>query len=222
MQHPVHSFAVSALALAGAAGMVASPAAAKPRQVEWFQYTVSFTCGQNQGDPQRVVQGTFATAVNLYNAGATDITLHKSIALTFPPAEQAAGAVSDQIEDVLAPGTALQVDCEELQSEFAFAAPGPVATDHRQGFLVIESDRPLNVEAVYTAAGANGDVSVDVERVAERKVFPRLFVRPEQVAICHYPPGNPDEHHTIVVDVTAVPAHRAHGDTLGPCERPAS
>lgn len=217
MQYPIRSFAVSALAVVGAAGMAASPAAAKSKQVEWFQYAVSFTCGENQGEAQRVVQGEFATAVNLFNAGSTDVTLHKSIALTYPPAEQAAGAVSGQIEDVLAPGTALQVDCQELQNEFVFASPAPVATDHQQGFLVIESDRPLHVEAVYTSAGATGDVSVDVERVAERKVFPRPFVRPTQVPICHFPPGNPDNHHTILVDVAAVPAHRAHGDTLGPC-----
>ena len=94
--------------------------------------------------------------------------LHKSIALTYPPAEQAAGEVSGPIEDVLAPGTALQVDCEELHNEFVFATP-PQVTDHQQGFLVIESNLPLHVEAVYTAAGANGDVSVDVERVAERR-----------------------------------------------------
>jgi hypothetical protein len=36
-------------------------------------------------------------------------------------------------------------------------------------------------------------------------------------AVCHIPPGNPDNAHTIVVDDSAVPAHLAHGDTLGPC-----
>ena len=36
-------------------------------------------------------------------------------------------------------------------------------------------------------------------------------------AVCHIPPGNPDNAHTIVVDDSAVPAHLAHGDSLGPC-----
>ena len=219
MQHPIRSFAVSALVLAGAAGMAAIPAAAKPRQVEWFRYAVSFTCGENQADALRVVQGEFATAVNLFNAGAAEVTLHKSLALTYPPAEQAAGEVSNIIEDVISPGSALQVDCGEIRNEFVFATPPP-ATDHIQGFLVIESDRPLHVEATYTASGANGDVSVDVQRVAEGRGVPRPFVRPTQVAICHYPPGDPDAHHTILVDVASVPAHKAHGDTLGPCPQP--
>jgi hypothetical protein len=38
-----------------------------------------------------------------------------------------------------------------------------------------------------------------------------------KVLICHRPPGNPANAHTISVDEHAVPAHLAHGDTLGPC-----
>lgn len=39
----------------------------------------------------------------------------------------------------------------------------------------------------------------------------------EKVTICHIPPGNPDNAHTIVVGAPAVPAHLDHGDTLGEC-----
>ena len=39
----------------------------------------------------------------------------------------------------------------------------------------------------------------------------------EKVLICHHPPGNPDKLVTISVSPSAVPAHLAHGDTLGPC-----
>ncbi|HSM58468.1 MAG TPA: FecR domain-containing protein [Candidatus Sulfomarinibacteraceae bacterium] len=38
-----------------------------------------------------------------------------------------------------------------------------------------------------------------------------------QVTICHRPPGNPANAHTITVGEPAVDAHLAHGDTLGPC-----
>ena len=40
------------------------------------------------------------------------------------------------------------------------------------------------------------------------------------VMICHIPPGNPDNAHTITVSESAVPAHLAHGDTCGPCGAP--
>ena len=39
-----------------------------------------------------------------------------------------------------------------------------------------------------------------------------------RVTICHIPPGNPDNAHTITVSAKAVPAHLAHGDYSGPCE----
>jgi hypothetical protein len=38
-----------------------------------------------------------------------------------------------------------------------------------------------------------------------------------KVVICHIPPGNPENAHTIVVSEKALPAHLAHGDTEGPC-----
>ncbi len=38
-----------------------------------------------------------------------------------------------------------------------------------------------------------------------------------KTVICHVPPGNPSNQHTITVADAAVPAHLAHGDCLGPC-----
>jgi len=35
--------------------------------------------------------------------------------------------------------------------------------------------------------------------------------------LCHYPPGNPANRHDICVGDPAVPAHLAHGDSLGTC-----
>jgi hypothetical protein len=39
----------------------------------------------------------------------------------------------------------------------------------------------------------------------------------DKVAICHIPPGNPGNAHTICIAPSAVPAHLAHGDYCGPC-----
>jgi len=39
-----------------------------------------------------------------------------------------------------------------------------------------------------------------------------------KVTICHIPPGNPENAHTITVGMAAVPAHLAlHGDSIGEC-----
>ncbi len=42
----------------------------------------------------------------------------------------------------------------------------------------------------------------------------------EKITICHIPPGNPDNAHTITISVDALPAHLAHGDTIGECPTP--
>ena len=44
----------------------------------------------------------------------------------------------------------------------------------------------------------------------------------EKVDVCHIPPGNPGNAHTITVSGNALKAHEAHGDTKGECakERP--
>ncbi|ATX78960.1 hypothetical protein Ga0123461_0523 [Mariprofundus aestuarium] len=38
-----------------------------------------------------------------------------------------------------------------------------------------------------------------------------------KVDVCHIPPGNPSNAHTINIDQSAVDAHLAHGDYLGEC-----
>ena len=39
----------------------------------------------------------------------------------------------------------------------------------------------------------------------------------KKVTLCHVPPGNPADAHTITVGESAVSAHLAHGDELGEC-----
>jgi hypothetical protein len=39
----------------------------------------------------------------------------------------------------------------------------------------------------------------------------------KKVTICHLPPGNPENAHTLSVGAPAVKAHLAHGDYLGAC-----
>ena len=39
----------------------------------------------------------------------------------------------------------------------------------------------------------------------------------KKVDVCHIPPGNPSNAHTINIDQSAVDAHLAHGDYLGEC-----
>jgi hypothetical protein len=179
-----------------------------------FEYVVKFVCG-TASEGFRVVPGNYATSVNIYNPNGGDIVLNKNIALTFPPSEQAAGSVSDVIMDILPSNAALQVDCEEIPSAFTFQedAPGEAYTE---GFLILQATGRLNVSAVYTATeSSNGSVSVDVEQIQGAKV--RVRADAGKLTICHFPPGNPNNAHTIRIGAPAWPAHAAHGDTQGAC-----
>ncbi len=40
----------------------------------------------------------------------------------------------------------------------------------------------------------------------------------KKVTICHIPPGNPENAHSITISRSALAAHRAHGDSDGACE----
>ena len=39
-----------------------------------------------------------------------------------------------------------------------------------------------------------------------------------KTTICHIPPGNPSNEHTLCVGTPSVPAHLHHGDYVGPCK----
>jgi len=50
--------------------------------------------------------------------------------------------------------------------------------------------------------------------------FGTMPANEERVVVCHIPPGNTGNAHTITIAASAVPAHLAHGDHLGECEGP--
>lgn len=47
---------------------------------------------------------------------------------------------------------------------------------------------------------------------------PEEILDQDWVTICHIPPGNPGNAHTITISVNALPAHLAHGDYIGSCQ----
>ena len=44
------------------------------------------------------------------------------------------------------------------------------------------------------------------------------FAGAAKVSVCHIPPGNPDNFHTITISEKAYAAHLAHGDVAGACD----
>jgi len=46
---------------------------------------------------------------------------------------------------------------------------------------------------------------------------PEVVCTPEEVLLCHVPPGNPSDAHVACVGPSAVQVHLDHGDALGAC-----
>ena len=133
------------------------------------EYAAKLVCGP-QHDPKnlRLVRGLYGTAINIHNPGEQPTTFKKKLALTFPPDEQKPGKVYDIALDKLGPGEALEVDCMDIKRKLF---PDGFPQAYIKGFVIIQSDSPLNVTAVYTAAGLDKKdhvtsvTSIDVEKI---------------------------------------------------------
>jgi hypothetical protein len=177
-----------------------------------FQYSVEFVCGTNAGDYSSVVPGDYTMVANVHNANTVPNQARSKVSLTHP-----GPGMSDPWMTEFAPQESKQLNCEDIYSRFAFAQPISAAP-LLEGFLLIQSRKPLVVVARYTATGLTGDVALDVERVKGRLItHPGEGPDDDKVEICHIPPGNPGNAHEIEVDLSAVPAHLDHGDTIGEC-----
>ena len=135
-----------------------------------FQYAAKFVCGKNPAKRVRVLPGQYATAVNIHNPNSRAVRIRTKLALTFPSARQAPGLVSEFFEGILEPHLALEVDCGEIPRKF-FPGMFPLPP-YTKGFVIIQSDRSLDVTAVYTA-GAVIVRSIDVEQIRERRISAR-------------------------------------------------
>ncbi len=125
------------------------------------QYAVKFICTSNiPGTSQTtdaLLPGAYQTAVNIHNPWEKEVKIRKKLASTIH--------ISKYLEGELKPDGVERVVCSQI-SDFE------VQLIHGfEGFLVIESDRRLDVVAVYTTAENGGQVvSLDVEYIKGRKI----------------------------------------------------
>lgn len=151
-------------------GGVAGPVAA---QDAGPVYAAKMVCGfQPDLEALQLVQGVYATVVNLLNISGSKQSVIVTFAMAHPPSAPMPGGGYDVAEVTLAPGQAAAVDCEDLAAlTFPFGFPDT----YIDGFVLIAGQGPLTVRAVYTAApfekdgccqGHPGQVaSIDVERI---------------------------------------------------------
>jgi hypothetical protein len=127
-------------------------------------WVVSLLCGSNPVTDNRVVQGTYATTVVITNTSKRRQIIRSRLAFIFPPRIFAPplslfpipGETSDVRIDVLAPLTAVSLDCEEIQQDGTFST-GPFASPpYVQGSLLLNGGKELDLQVVYSARSADG------------------------------------------------------------------
>lgn len=130
-----------------------------------IQYAVKFVCGKSPGPGQQqvVATGNYFTAINVHNPFNDTVKFRKKIAVALP--NEKAGKVSPFFDVALKNDEALEIDCDDI---FKHMHMNPTFL---KGFVVVESKTELDIVAVYTAAGASGQVeTMDVERVPPRRM----------------------------------------------------
>jgi hypothetical protein len=133
-----------------------------------FQYAVKFVCGKSPGPGQQqvVATGNYFTAINVHNPFNDTVKFRKKIAVALP--NEKAGKVSPFFDVALKDDQALEIDCDDIYKHMH------MNQTFLKGFVVIESKTELDVVAVYTAAGASGQVeTMDVETVQPRRLSPQ-------------------------------------------------
>ncbi|KKL89427.1 hypothetical protein LCGC14_1914800 [marine sediment metagenome] len=119
-----------------------------------LQYAAPFACGSNPDSLLRLRPGNYTTMVHIFNPNNHPVTFRKKVALTFPPAEQKAGAVSEWLEDTLGECEALMVDCGEIEARGNGTFDMRVRKPYRAGFVVAQSKAPLEVWAHESSDGS--------------------------------------------------------------------
>lgn len=123
------------------------------------QYAAKFVCGKSGGGI--VAPGSYFTAINVHNPLYSDVRFRVKVATGLPGLKP--GPVSKFHAAQLGPDEALEIDCPDIHKLAENTA------DFMKGFVVIESETELDVVAVYTAAGRDGQVeTLHVERVTAR------------------------------------------------------
>jgi hypothetical protein len=144
------------------------------QQRDRWVYAAKLVCGV-QADTRdlALARGHYATTINVMNLSDRPARIRKTLALAIPPGAQKPGKVIPIGREMLPAGLAMATECNDVaRRAFGGTLPAPVI----DGYVTIESDRPLEVTGVYSTASLNAEgtaedhSSVHIEQVRGRRV----------------------------------------------------
>lgn len=125
-----------------------------------YQYAIKIVCGKADG--KILAKGIYHTAINIHNPSYKMVTFRKKFAVALPGKP---GDVTRFFDARLGSDQALEIDCPEIMKYTK-------CKNFVKGFVIIESDFPLDIVAVYTAASSYGK-SEEVQSIHSERVKPR-------------------------------------------------
>ena len=136
-----------------------------------FTYSAKIVCVPHLGKASpALTPGKYRTAVNVHNPWDEPAHIQKWVTLS-PPQGQTP-ITGGRIADTLQSWSSFDVDCPHFRDDFWL--PEGAKVPGGKGFMVIRSDKKLDVVAVYTSKSKNPPsdngvgISIDVERVEPR------------------------------------------------------
>lgn len=159
-----------------------------------YSYIVKFVCGVQETNagccPTGVRPGAYATEINIFNYSDTSAAslnkrvypvVHGGLPLGREPRTVGAMGWWDWLS--LPPNHATMDDCCRIH-HLLFDAEPLVKPSLTIGFMEINSDRDLQVTAVYTATDLeNRSISIDVETISPKYKYPdQAFALPRAAA----------------------------------------
>lgn len=108
-----------------------------------------------------VASETYFTSVNVHNPNSESVAFRTKFAIAY--GHEREGPISEYVDTKLGPDGAFEIDCPNIIEH------SRATHDFVTGFVVIESPAPLDVVAVYTAAGRDQFVqAMEIERISPR------------------------------------------------------
>jgi hypothetical protein len=128
-----------------------------------FQYAAKFICGVHKSTPG-LAHGTYQTDVNIHNPGRDVLPFKYKLAQAGKASD---GPISPFKDGRIGGDGAQFFGCETVHDIFGIPAATLIV-----GFFVIQSEKPLDVIAVYTTNDVDGKgvPAIAVERVFERTI----------------------------------------------------
>jgi hypothetical protein len=122
-----------------------------------FVYSVPFLCGtvltpygsvssSSVAASSGLVSGAYVTTIRVHNPDDTASVVFSERAVESQPRQLSRGRISPALQETLRPEDAVEVTCTDLIRLLGTVPPSAL--------VVIRSSAPLDVQAVYSAAGA--------------------------------------------------------------------